>query len=53
LESDPVFAHPPTKRTLSEERKAVMEQTFRIIDYDFLNERQGEVGDPYRVTFLN
>ncbi len=50
LENDPIFSHSPTKRSLEEERKIIMQQTLRILDEDFLNEKKGEIGDPVKVN---
>lgn len=49
LENNPIFAHPNTKRTLLDERKAILEQVFRLQEHDFLGESRGEVGDPILV----
>lgn len=53
LENDPLFAHSPTKRSLEDERRIVMEQTMKILEEDFLNERLGEIGEPVKVVAMN
>lgn len=38
LEKDPLFAQPPIKLTLEEERDRTLKQIFRILEYGFLTE---------------
>ncbi|CAL8109772.1 unnamed protein product [Orchesella dallaii] len=53
LENDPLFAPPPTKRSLLEERGAILEQVFRLQELNFLGERSGDIGDPMLTNVLN
>ncbi|ODM89450.1 Peroxisomal acyl-coenzyme A oxidase 3, partial [Orchesella cincta] len=53
LENDPLFAPPTTKRSLLEERRVILEQVFRLQEYNFLGERSGEIGDPILTNALN
>jgi len=37
---------------MEEERRVVLQQTFKIIDYDFSGEKSGEIGDPMLVSLF-